>query len=80
MLPFSGSSPAELYGPPDASTMKDAMQMDITELQLATNFGQTDGRILVDLRFYESGFAGMIADRLNRKWLIVGKLVCVVSR
>lgn len=55
------------------STMKDAMQIDIVELQSATNFGRL---MAVFLWIYgiTSPFAGMIADRLNRKWLIVGSL------
>ncbi|MDE6451155.1 MAG: MFS transporter, partial [Odoribacter sp.] len=55
------------------STMKDAMQMDITELQSATNFGRL---MAVFLWIYGlmSPVAGVIADRLNRKWLIVGSL------
>lgn len=55
------------------STMKDAMQVDIAELQSATNFGRL---MAVFLWIYGlmSPVAGMIADRLNRKWLIVGSL------
>ena len=55
------------------STMKDAMQIDIVKLQSATNFGRL---MAVFLWIYGimSPFAGMIADRLNRKWLIVGSL------
>ena len=55
------------------STMKDAMQIDIVELHSATNFGRL---MAVFLWIYGimSPFAGMIADRLNRKWLIVGSL------
>lgn len=55
------------------STMKDAMQLDIAELQSATNFGRL---MAVFLWIYGlmSPVAGMIADRLNRKWLIVGSL------
>lgn len=55
------------------STMKDAMQVDIVELQSATNFGW-----LMAIFLYIYGFmspvSGIIADRLNRKWLIVGSL------
>lgn len=55
------------------STMKDAMQVDIAELQSATNFGRL---MAVFLWIYGlmSPMAGMIADRVNRKWLIVGSL------
>lgn len=55
------------------STMKDAMQVDITELQTAANFGHL---MAVFLWIYGlmSPVAGIIADRLNRKWLIVGSL------
>lgn len=55
------------------STMKDSMQIDIVELQSATNFGW-----LMAIFLYIYGFmspvSGIIADRLNRKWLIVGSL------
>ena len=55
------------------STMKDAMQIDIAELQSAENFGW-----LMAIFLYIYGFmspvSGIIADRLNRKWLIVGSL------
>lgn len=51
------------------STMKPSMQMDIAELQTAENFG-----ILMAIFLWIYGFmspvAGMIADRVNRKWLI----------
>lgn len=55
------------------STMKDAMQIDIVELQSATNFGHL---MAVFLWIYGlmSPMAGIIADRMNRKWLIVGSL------
>lgn len=55
------------------STMKDAMQMDIVELQSATSFGRLMAAFLW-IYGLMSPFAGMIADRLNRKWLIVGSL------
>lgn len=55
------------------STMRDAMEIDITELQSAANFGRL---MAVFLWIYGlmSPVSGMIADRLNRKWLIVGSL------
>lgn len=55
------------------STMKDAMQVDIVELQSAANFGRL---MAVFLWIYGlmSPVAGIIADKLNRKWLIVGSL------
>ncbi|MFV0604336.1 MAG: MFS transporter [Niabella sp.] len=56
------------------STMKDAMMIDIEELQSAKNFG-----FLMAIFLYIYGFmspvAGIIADRVNRKWLIVGSLL-----
>ena len=55
------------------STMKDAMMLDITELQSAENFG-----ILMAIFLWIYGcvspFAGAISDRVNRKWLIVGSI------
>ena len=55
------------------STMKDAMQLDIAELQSATNFGRLMA-VFLWIYGFMSPVAGMIADRLNRKWLIVGSL------
>ncbi|MEG0889976.1 MAG: MFS transporter [Bacteroides sp.] len=55
------------------STMKEAMQVDIVELQSATNFGRLMA-IFLWIYGLVSPMAGMIADRLNRKWLIVGSL------
>lgn len=55
------------------STMKDAMQIDITELQSATNFGRLMA-IFLWIYGLMSPMAGIIADRMNRKWLIVGSL------
>ncbi len=56
------------------STMKEAMQIDIVELQNAENFG-----ILMAVFLWIYGFmspvSGMIADRISRKWLIVGSLL-----
>lgn len=55
------------------STMKDAMQVDIVELQSATNF---DYLMAIFLWIYAlmSPVSGVIADRMSRKWLIVGSL------
>jgi MFS family permease len=55
------------------STMKPAMQMDIAELQSATNFGYL---MAVFLWIYGlmSPVSGIIADKFNRKWIIVGSL------
>lgn len=55
------------------STMRDAMQVDIAELQSATNFGHLMAVFLWIYGFL-SPVSGLIADRLNRKWLIVGSL------
>lgn len=55
------------------STMKDAMQVDIVELQSATNFGYLMA-IFLWIHALMSPVSGVIADRLNRKWLIVGSL------
>lgn len=52
------------------STMQPAMQLDIQELQQATLFGNL---MAIFLLIYGcvSPFAGVIADRVNRKWMIV---------
>ena len=55
------------------STMRDAMAVDITELQLAQNFGRLMA-IFLWIYAIVSPFAGTVADRLSRKWLIVGSL------
>ena len=55
------------------STMKNAMMIDIMELEKAENFGRL---MAVFLWIYGlmSPVAGIIGDRLNRKWLITGSL------
>lgn len=55
------------------STMKPSMMIDIAELQTAANFGRLMA-IFLWIYGIMSPFAGMIADRVNRKWLIVGSL------
>ena len=56
------------------STMREAMQIDIAELESAVNFGRL---MAIFLWIYGciSPFAGAIADRISRKWLIIGSLV-----
>ncbi len=55
------------------STMKPAIMADIAELERAENFGRL---MAVFLWIYGlmSPMAGLIADRVNRKWLITGSL------
>ena len=55
------------------STMRDAMQMDITELQEGKYFGYLMA-IFLWIYGLMSPISGFIADRLNRKWLIGGSL------
>ena len=55
------------------STMKPTMQVDIAELQSATNFGYLMA-IFLWIYGFMSPVAGIIADKFNRKWLIVGSL------
>lgn len=55
------------------STMKEAMQVDISALESAENFGRLMA-VFLWIYGFMSPVAGMIADRLNRKWLIVGSL------
>ncbi|KQM69280.1 MFS transporter [Pedobacter sp. Leaf216] len=56
------------------STMKPAMQMDIAELKSATNFGYLMA-IFLWIYGLMSPVSGIIADKINRKWLIVGSLL-----
>ncbi len=55
------------------STMKPAMQIDIHELQSATNFGYLMA-IFLWIYGIMSPVSGMIGDKLNRKWLIIVSL------
>lgn len=55
------------------STMKPSMMLDIAELQSATNFGRLMA-IFLWIYGLMSPVAGIIADRVSRKWLIVGSL------
>ena len=56
------------------STMKDSMQLDITDLQSATNFGRLMA-IFLWIYGLMSPISGIIADNLSRKKLIVGSLL-----
>ena len=55
------------------STMQEAMKADIAELNRAEAFGAL---MAVFLWIYGivSPFAGIIADRVSRKWLVIGSL------
>jgi MFS family permease len=55
------------------STMQPFMKISIEELNSAANFGRLMAAFLWIYAFM-SPVSGMIADRLNRKWLIVGSL------
>ena len=55
------------------STMRDAMQADITELESAVNFGRLMA-IFLWIYGFMSPVAGAVADRISRKWLIVASL------
>ncbi|MGZ3846525.1 MAG: MFS transporter [Flavisolibacter sp.] len=55
------------------STMKPSMQVDIPELQSATNFGYLMG-IFLWIYGFMSPVSGIVADKVNRKWLIVASL------
>ena len=55
------------------STMRPSMQVDISELQTATNFGRLMA-IFLWIYAFMSPVAGMVADKINRKWLIVASL------
>lgn len=55
------------------STMKPAMMADIPELTSAVNFGYLMG-IFLWVYGAVSPFAGVLADKASRKWIIVGSL------
>lgn len=55
------------------ATMRPSMQLDIEELQSAVNFGRLMA-VFLWIYAFVSPLAGIIADRLNRKWLIVSSL------
>ena len=55
------------------STMKPSMMIDIAELETAANFGRLMA-IFLWIYALMSPISGIIADRLNRKWMIVGSL------
>ena len=53
--------------------MKSAMMIDITELESAVNFGRLMA-VFLWIYGFMSPMSGLIADRMSRKWLIVGSL------
>lgn len=55
------------------STMKPSMMIDIAELAKAENFGRLMA-VFLWIYAFMSPVSGIMADRLNRKWLIVGSL------
>lgn len=55
------------------STMQEAMKVDIVELNKAEAFGALMA-VFLWIYGFMSPIAGMIADRVNRKWLVVGSL------
>ncbi len=55
------------------STMRPSMQVDIAELQSATNFGYLMA-VFLWIYGFMSPISGLFADKFNRKWLIVGSL------
>ena len=55
------------------STMQEAMKLDIVELQKAEAFGMLMA-VFLWIYGFMSPVAGIIADKLSRKWLIVGSL------
>lgn len=59
------------------STMRDAMQVDISELESAVNFGRLMA-VFLWIYGFVSPFAGAVADRLSKKWMIAGSL-CIWS-
>jgi MFS family permease len=70
---FVGCSAVELYGSPNAATMKPSMMTTFAELESAANFGRLMA-IFLWIYAWMSPVSGLIADRINRKWLITGSL------
>ncbi|MDR2231885.1 MAG: MFS transporter, partial [Tannerella sp.] len=56
------------------STMRPAMMADIAELVSAANFGRLMA-VFLWIYAFMSPVSGLIADRVNRKWLITGSLL-----
>ena len=55
------------------STMQEAMKVDIVELGKAEAFGALMA-VFLWIYGFMSPVAGMVADRVSRKWLVVGSL------
>lgn len=55
------------------STMQEAMKADIVELNKAEAFGALMA-VFLWIYGFMSPVAGMIADRVSRKWLVIGSL------
>lgn len=55
------------------STMQEAMKVDITELNKAEAFGALMA-IFLWIYGFMSPIAGIVADKVSRKWLVVGSL------
>lgn len=55
------------------STMKSAMMVDIVQLESAANFGRLMA-VFLWIYGFMSPVAGMVADKVNRKWLIIVSL------
>ena len=55
------------------ATMKPSMMTTFSELESAANFGRLMA-IFLWIYAWMSPVSGLIADRINRKWLIVGSL------
>lgn len=56
------------------STMRDAMAVDITDLESKVMFGKIMA-VFMWIYGFMSPVSGIVADRVNRKWLIVASLV-----
>ncbi|MCE5180079.1 MAG: MFS transporter [Porphyromonadaceae bacterium] len=56
------------------TTMRPSMMVDIEELVSAENFGRLMA-IFLWIYAFLSPISGVIADRLNRKWVIIGSLL-----
>lgn len=68
-----GRRPVELYGPANAVHDERRHGGGYHRTSVSRQLWSSDGGFPLDIWLYEP-IAGMVGDRMNRKWLIVGSL------